>query len=79
MIFDKESYSALFKLQKVCFKQNIPFASYRLPHEREIVTLVQHHSMPEKLESMNDLHEKSGFIISPFTESTSHSTYFLKT
>ena len=58
MTFDKESYAALCKLQTVCLRQNIPFASYRLPLNREIITVVQHHSMPERLKSLNDLHEK---------------------
>ena len=78
MTFDKESYAALCKLQTVCLRQNIPFASYRLPLNREIITVVQHHSMPERLESLNDLHEKTGFVVSPFTESPAHETFFLQ-
>lgn len=78
MTFDKESYAALCKLQTVCMRQNIPFASYRLPLNREIITVVQHHSMPERLKSLNDLHEKTGFVVSPFTESPAHETFFLQ-
>ena len=78
MTFDKESYAALYKLQTVCLQQNIPFASYRLPLNREIITVVQHHSMPERLESLNDLHEKTGFVVSPFTESPTSGTFFLQ-
>jgi len=78
MTFDKESYAALYKLQTVCLQQNIPFVSYRLPLNREIITVVQHHSMPERLESLNDLHEKTGFVVSPFTESPAHGTFFLQ-
>ena len=78
MTFDKESYAALCKLQTVCLRQNIPFASYRLPLNREIITVVQHHSMPEGLKSLNDLHEKTGFVVSPFTESPAHETFFLQ-
>ena len=78
MTCDKESYAALCKLQTVCLRQNIPFASYRLPLNREIITVVQHHSMPERLKSLNDLHEKTGFVVSPFTESPAHETFFLQ-
>jgi isochorismate synthase len=78
MTFDKESYAALCKLQTVCLRQNIPFASYRLPLNREIITVVQHHSTPERLKSLNDLHEKTGFVVSPFTESPAHETFFLQ-
>lgn len=74
----KEKYNQLIKLHKVLLTQNIPFASYRLPLNREIITVVQHHSMPERLESLNDLHEKTGFVVSPFTESPAHGTYFLQ-
>ena len=78
MAFDKESYAALYKLQTVCLQQNIPFASYRLPLNREIITIVQHHSMPERLKSLNDLHNKTGFVVAPFTESSVHGTFFLQ-
>lgn len=74
----KEKYDQLIKLHKVLLIQNIPFASYRLPLNREIITVVQHHSMPERLESLNDLHEKIGFVVAPFTESPAHGTYFLQ-
>ena len=72
------TYPQLRKLQKVLFKQNIPFVSYRLPLETEIITLVQHHSLPEKLDSLNELDNKMGFVIAPFTTSGEHNTYFLK-
>lgn len=78
MAFDKESYAALYKLQTVCLQQNIPFVSYRLPLNRKIITIVQHHSMPERLESLNDLYNKTGFVVAPFTESSVHGTFFLQ-
>ncbi len=74
----KEKYDQLIKLHKVLLTRNIPFVSYRLPLNREIITVVQHHSMPEQLESLNDLHEKTGFVVAPFTESPAHGTYFLQ-
>jgi isochorismate synthase len=78
MSFELSSYQSLSRLQTVCLKQNIPFVSYRLPLETEIITLVQHHSLPEKSESLQDLDQKTGFIISPFHETTERGTYFLK-
>jgi isochorismate synthase len=74
----QDSYSALSMLQSVCRKQKIPFVSYRLPLQTEIITLVQHHSFPDKLENLNDLHHRTGFVIAPFTETNSHVTYFLE-
>lgn len=78
MAFDKLLYQSLSKLQKVCLTQNIPFVSYRLPLNREIFTLVQHHSMPEKLESLDGLQERTGFVVAPFTDSGEHATFFLE-
>ena len=58
-------------------KQNIPFASYRLPLQSEIITLVQHHSMPEKLDSLQNIDQKIGFVVSPFNQTHNHETYLL--
>ncbi len=77
MNFNKQSYQSLQHLQKICLKQNIAFASYRLPLQTEITTLVQHQSMPERLNTLVDLDQKVGFIISPFIESDKHKTYLL--
>jgi isochorismate synthase len=78
MAFENSSYQSLSNLQTVCLKQNIPFASYRLPLDREVITLVQHYSLPEKLSSIQDIGEKVGFVVAPFDETTEHGTYFLK-
>lgn len=63
-------------LQQVLLKQNIPFVSYRLPLETEIVTLVQHHSLPESVTDLNDVADKAGFVMAPFT-ALDHQTWFL--
>ncbi|MDR3651458.1 MAG: isochorismate synthase [Paludibacter sp.] len=78
MAFNKSSYLSLNNLQTVCLKQNIPFASYRLPLDVEIITLVQHHSLPEKLDSLLNVDNEVGFVVSPFNETSEHGTYFLK-
>jgi isochorismate synthase len=75
---ENNTYQQLSNLQKVCLKQNIPFVSYRLPLETEIITLVKHHSFPEKSDSLQDLDQKTGFIVSPFDETAEHGTFFLK-
>src|ERR1035437_7675238 len=78
MTYENSSYQSLINLQTVCLKQNIPYASYRLPLDTEIITLVQHHSFPEKSDSLQDIDQKIGFIVSPFDETADHGTYFLK-
>lgn len=68
----------LIKLQNTLLEQNIPFVSYRLPDEVEIVTLVQHHSLPQELNIQDASTENPGFIISPFDESLGDKTFFLR-
>ena len=78
MSSNKKTYHSLTHLQTVCLKQSIPFVSYRLALQSEITTLVQHQSLPEKLDTLQNLNEKVGFIVAPFIESENHSTYLLK-
>jgi isochorismate synthase len=75
---ENKSYPSLKKLLRVCLKQNIPFASYRLPRQPVIITLVQHKSYPEKIDLMDHPEKKSGFIMAPFFESTNHESYLLE-
>jgi isochorismate synthase len=72
------TYHQIRKLQSVLLQQNIPFASYRLPMQEDIITLVQHQSLPEKLASLNEIDKKVGFVIAPFTVDKTHETYLLK-
>ena len=78
MVFNNSSYQSLINLQTVCLKQNIPFASYRLPLDTEIITLVQHHSLPEKLDSIQNIDKKIGFVVAPFDKTAELGTYFLE-
>jgi len=75
---ENTSYPSLVKLHQVCLNQHIPFASYRLPDQPEIITLVQHQSYPQKIDLLNQPDQKSGFIIAPFFETTTHATYLLE-
>ena len=77
MTFNNSLYQSLCRLQTVCLKQNIPFVSYRLPHETEIITLVQHHSVPEKLDTLQNIDTKTGFVVAPFFETKEQGVYFL--
>ncbi|NDP20635.1 MAG: isochorismate synthase [Paludibacter sp.] len=77
MIFESSTYLKISELQQVCLKKNIPFASYRLPQDVEITTLIQCNSMPEELTSMNNVENKSGFIVAPFFCNENHAGYIL--
>ena len=78
MTFSDSTYQSLSQLHAVCLKQNIPFASYRLPLESEITTLVQHQSLPERIVSLQGIDKKSGFVVAPFFETEKQGVYLLK-
>ena len=68
----------LAELYPVLLKQRIPFVSYRLPHTSQIVTLIQQKSLPQQLHSLDELQDKNGFIIAPFSKKTNHPVVFLQ-
>ena len=78
MKLQNNSYTQLSKLQAVCLKQNVPFASYRLPLENDIITLVQHQSLPVQLDSLENIESKVGFVVAPFLPNYAHKTFFLE-
>lgn len=65
-------YQFASQLQQVCLRQNIPFVSYRLPLDNEIITLVQYQSPPTKLASLQNIDQLSGFLIAPFDDNERH-------
>ena len=64
-------------LQEICLTQNIPFVSYRLPLENDIITFIQHNSFPETIDSLENIDAKKRFIFAPFTQTTVNQTYLL--
>lgn len=68
----------LAELYPILLKQRIPFVSYRLPHSSEIVTLIQQQSSPQTLNSLDELQDKNGFVIAPFSNKTNHPVVFLQ-
>lgn len=68
----------LKKTQKVLLQQQIPFVSYRLPLEAQVVTLVQHHSLPEKVADLNLIEKDTGFLMAPFSQADGHPVWFLR-
>lgn len=78
MSLEKASYHSLWDLQTVCLKQHIPFASYRLPLQVKITTIVQHQSLPEKIDFSTHIEQKKGFVIAPFHETDDQPSFILK-
>ena len=66
------------KLLTVCLEKGVPFASYQMPGESRVTTLVQYSGNPHVLESPKDLTNAKGFVISPFDENESFPTIILK-
>jgi len=78
MNLENSLFKSLIALQKVCLSQHIPFASYRLPLQTEITTMVQHLTMPEELNSLQHIDIQTGFVVAPFKETEKNGTYLLK-
>jgi isochorismate synthase len=78
MVIESTLYQSLYNLQTTCLARRIPFVSFRLPLETEITTLIQYQSVPQKISSLDEIGENSGFLISPFFDNREHGTYFLK-
>jgi len=78
MNLENNAFQSLIDLQEVCLLQRIPFVSYRLPLEIDITTLVQHSSMPEKMDSSFIPDKTSGFVMAPFFETEKRGAYILK-
>ncbi len=68
----------IYTLQNKCLLGNIPFVTYCLPKQKEIVTMVQYRSEPIKLESLKQINKKKGFVIAPFNENEDFPVYFLE-
>ncbi len=66
------------KLLTVCLEMGVPFASYQMPGESRVTTLVQYSGNPHVLESPKDLTNAKGFVISPFDENVAFPTIILK-
>lgn len=68
----------LAEIYPILLKQRIPFVSYQLPHTSQIVTLIQQQSSPQILHTLNELQDKNGFVIAPFSNKTNHPIVFLQ-
>ncbi len=70
--------NTLYNFQKICFSKNIPFVSFCLPHKKVISTLLQYKSKPSKIQSLDEVNHKKGFIVAPFYEDQNFPVYFLQ-
>jgi isochorismate synthase len=73
----EQANTQLIKLLTILLRQNIPFAAFRLPDGGEIITLIQHHSLPESIDLKNFTFTTPGFVIAPFDASDQYKSYFL--
>lgn len=68
----------IYLLQQKCLESNIPFVTYCLPQQKEIVTMIQYRNPPRKLESIKQINKQKGFIIAPFHEEENFPVFFLE-
>ena len=68
----------LIELQNICFKNNIPFVSFRSPQSNTIRTLLQLKNLPRELHTLRELNDLSGFIITPFFNKSRNTSFVLE-
>ncbi len=68
----------IYTLQNKCLNGNIPFVTYCLPKQKEIITMIQHRSKPARLESLKQINKRHGFVIAPFNENENFPVYFIE-
>ncbi len=73
-----EQTTLLEKIHSTCLKNNITFASFRYPREKEIRTIIQKTEMPRMLKSVSDLSDQKGFVIAPFQPTDESPVYLIR-
>lgn len=68
----------LVKLINLCLDKNIPFVSYRLPAEKDIITWVQLSGQFNYVEFIDEVADKEGFIYAPFHRRTNFPIAFFE-
>jgi len=68
----------LVKQLNLCVGKNIPFVSYRLPHETSIHTRLQLSGKINYVEYPNEVFDKEGFIYAPFHRRTDFPVIFFE-
>ena len=68
----------LLQLHEACFQNNVPFVSYRIPGKTITRTLLQTNSYPRRLDSLKELNNSSGFVITPFFSKVHNASFILE-
>ncbi|MBN2349329.1 MAG: chorismate-binding protein [Bacteroidales bacterium] len=78
MITETLEKTKISKVQALCLKNNLFFASYRLPQENDIHTIVQLSPQPVILSENTEISEKKGFLVAPFDTSAQLPLYLIQ-
>ncbi|TVQ91277.1 MAG: hypothetical protein EA393_04705 [Bacteroidetes bacterium] len=63
----------LEKIHRLALDNRIAFASYKLPYEKEVTTILQWKTQPASFTDILSIEKKSGFLFAPFDTEESHS------
>lgn len=63
---------------QLCIEKNLVFAAYRLPHSDAIRLIVQKNSCTNSVEVSSEIFLQKGFLVSPYSESETNSSYLIK-
>ncbi len=68
----------LNKLINICIRKNIPFVSYRLPGDPQVITWLQRSGKFKLVESVREVIDHPGFIYAPFHRQTNFPVIFFE-
>jgi isochorismate synthase len=54
------------EVHSLCIRKNLPFATFRLPHQTNVTTYIQTSSRTHEWNSLNDFSVQKGFVMAPF-------------
>lgn len=66
------------EVHKLCLRKNLPFATFRLPHQTTVTTYVQTSSNVHQWNSLNDFSVQKGFVMAPFDTRNGKKYIFIK-
>ncbi|MBN1598994.1 MAG: chorismate-binding protein [Bacteroidales bacterium] len=69
---------AFEEVLSLCLENKIPFASYRLPGNNSVNTIIQKDCKLTELNGLSGIPERGGFIIAPFTAQDGIKTYIIR-
>jgi isochorismate synthase len=70
--------NSLEEFHQLALNERLPFVTYKLPKEKDVITLVQTQSEPSTFSNLSELDGKSGFVFAPFNNSSNYPIWLIQ-